>query len=107
MYDKLRFGERLTGLYRDFHAASEIQAAYRLHRRRGRHACIVAMAEVIRSQIGRGCFISHHLRASAADVRSRDMTRAQRQVFRDVVAAVGGVSLLEEGTPPHFHLQTD
>lgn len=107
MYDKLRFGQRLTRLYRDYRAASEIQRAYRRHRRSGRRACVGAMARVIRTQMGRGRFISRHLRASAADVRSRDMTRRQRRIFRDVVRAVGGVRLLEEGTPPHFHLQID
>lgn len=105
MFFKLRRGQRLTRLYRDYDAASEIQRAYQRHRREGRGVCVRAMARVIRAQVERGCFISRHLRASAADVRSRDMSRRERRVFRQVVARFDQVSLLEEGTPPHFHLQ--
>ncbi len=105
MYEKLVRGQRLTRLYRDFEAASAIQQAYRDHRRQGRGRCIAAMRRVIEQQVARGCYISRHLVESAADVRSRDLSRRERAVFRQVVAEVGGVSLLEEGTPPHFHLQ--
>lgn len=105
MYFKLRRGQRLTRIYRDYDAAAEIQRAYRRHRRRGRSACVRAMARVIRAQVRRGCFISRHLRASAADVRSRDMSRREQRIFRQVVSRHGEVSLLQEGTPPHFHLQ--
>lgn len=105
MFHKLRRGQRLTRLYRDYDAASEIQRAYRRHRREGTGRCVRAMARVIRSQVQRGCYISRHLRASAADVRSRDMTRREQRIFRQVVAGFDEVSLLQEGTPPHFHLQ--
>ena len=105
MYDKIRLGQRLTRLYRDFEAASEIQTAYRRHRRQGRAATVRAMAEVIRAQIARGRYISRHLYASAVDVRSRNLSRRHRRVFRSVVRSVGGVEVLEEGRPPHFHLQ--
>jgi len=105
MYDKIRLGQRLTRLYRDYDAASEIQTAYRRNRRQGRAATVRAMAAVIRTQMGRGCYISRHLYASAVDVRSRNLSRRNRRVFRSVVQSVGGVQLLEEGTPPHFHLQ--
>lgn len=107
MYAKIRLGQRLTRLYLDYDAASEIQSAYRANRRRGRARCVRAMARVIEAQVERGCFISRHLRASAADVRSRDMTRRQRRVFEQVVARFDRVSILAEGTPPHFHLQLD
>ena len=105
MYDKLRLGVRLTRLYRDYEAAAEIQQTYRRHRRAGRRRCVRAIARVIRRQVDRGCFISRHLHASAVDVRSRTMSARQRRVFREVVREVGGVELLEEGRPPHFHLQ--
>lgn len=105
MYDKLRLGQRLTRLYRDFDAASEIEAAYRAHRRRGRGACVAAMARVIDAQVRRGLYISRHLQAGACDVRSRDMSRRERRVFEQIVRGVPEVSLLDEGVPPHFHLQ--
>lgn len=105
MYDKLRLGQRLTRLYRDFDAASEIEGAYRAHRRRGRGPCVAAMARVIDAQVRRGLYISRHLQAGAADVRSRDMSRRERRVFEEVVRGVPELSLLAEGVPPHFHLQ--
>lgn len=105
MYDKLRLGQRLTGLYQDYDAAAEIQTAYRANQRRSRTTCITAMARVIEGQVRRGCYISRHLRASAVDVRSRDMSRRERRIFEQVVASFPNVSLLTEGTPPHFHLQ--
>jgi hypothetical protein len=105
MFDKLRLGQRLTGLYQDFDAAAEIQSAYRANQRRGRAACVAAMARVIEAQVRRGRYISRHLRASAVDVRSRDMSRRERRIFEEVVATFREVSLLTEGRPPHFHLQ--
>lgn len=101
---KLRRGQRLTSLYRDFEAASEIQRAYR-HHRASSSQCIQAITRVIQEQMRRGCYISRHLRAGAADVRSRDMTPRERMIFREVVSSVREVALLEEGVPPHFHLQ--
>ncbi len=105
MYQKIRLGQRLTRLYRDYDAAAEIQGAYRANRRRGRQACIRAMARVIDAQVDRGCYISRHLRASAADVRSRDMNRRERRIFEQIIGAADDVSMLAEGVPPHFHLQ--
>lgn len=105
MFDKLQLGQPLTRLYRDFDSAYAIQAAYRAHRRGGRRAAVDAMVRVIDGQVSRGVFISRHLRASAADVRSRDMTRRQRRVFEEVARATRDVSVLAEGTPPHFHLE--
>ena len=105
MYAKLRMGQRLTRLYRDYESAAAIQRAYRQNRRRGRRRCVAAMAAVIERQVREGTFISLHLRASAADVRSRNMNRRQRRIFRRVVAGHPEVELLEEGRPPHWHLQ--
>jgi hypothetical protein len=107
MYDKLRLGQQLTRLYRDFDAASEIQSAYRQHRARGRGSAVTAMARVIERQVRRGCYISRHLHAGAADIRSRDMSRRERRAFQQVVARFPEVSLLDEGVPPHFHLQLE
>ncbi|MGE0791660.1 MAG: hypothetical protein AB7S26_38650 [Sandaracinaceae bacterium] len=107
MYDKLVHGQSLTRLYRDFEAASAIQDTYRGCRRQGRARCVNAMSEVIQRQIHSGCYISRHLVATAADVRSRTMSRRQRVVFTRIVEDSGRMSLLEEGTPPHFHLQLE
>jgi hypothetical protein len=63
------------------------------------------MAQVISRQVRRGCLISRHLSAAAADVRSRGMSRRDRAIFVQIVSRQRGVALLEEGTPPHYHLQ--
>ncbi len=105
MFDKLRHGQNLLRLYRDEHAANEIVHAFRVERRRGRPAAVHAMAEVIRGQMQRGCFVSRHLSAGAIDIRSRTMNRSQRRIFANIVGAMPDVELLPEGAPPHFHLQ--
>jgi hypothetical protein len=62
---------------------------------------------VIQKQIARGIYISAHLRAGAVDVRSRDLSRAEKKHFSSVLADMKDVQMLEEFTPPHFHLQID
>jgi hypothetical protein len=104
MFIKLRLGQRLTSIYRDQRAASEVQTAYRQHYR-NRDEAVGAMARVIDDQVRRGCYISRHLRASAADVRSRDMSRRERRIFHEIIDRDPALTLLIEGTPPHFHLE--
>jgi len=55
----------------------------------------------------RGIFVSAHLRAGAADVRSTTMDGADRRAFIEAATQVGGVSVMHEASPPHFHLQLD
>lgn len=105
MFDKLANGGRLTGLYRDYDAARQIEQAYQRARRAGRTPCVAAMARVVSDQVARGLYISRHLHAGAVDIRSRDMNARERRTFRQVVARQRGVRLLEEGRPPHFHLE--
>ena len=105
MFDKLANGQSLLALYRDAEAAREVTQAFRANRRRGRDAAVRAMAAVIRAQVRRGCFISRHLSAGAADVRSRNMSRRERRLFERIVRQMPDVELLAEGSPPHFHLQ--
>jgi hypothetical protein len=107
MYDKIRLGQRLTRLYADADAATEIQTAYRRSQRSGRAPCIAAMARVIEAQMARGLFISRHLHASAVDIRSRDMNRRQRRAFVSVVERFPEIELIQEGVPPHFHLELE
>lgn len=62
------------------------------------------MTLVIEDQVGRKVFISKHLTRQAFDVRSRDMTAGQKRTFKQVVQDIG-VSMIEEGKPPHLHIQ--
>lgn len=107
IYDKLVLGDDILRLYRDKSAAQELKRIYATARgaNKPRAATLVELASAIRGQMKRGIFISAHLRAGAADVRSHDMTVSEKRVFVDAVNQVGGLRVLHETTPPHFHLQ--
>lgn len=106
MYQKLRAGGSL-GVYRRQDLVRPIRDAY-LHGRRkrlGRDRTVAAMAEVLRDQVARGELLSSHLSGQAFDVRSLGMTRRQKAAFLTAVRRAGGVRVIEEKRPPHFHLE--
>jgi hypothetical protein len=109
MYKMLRLGGDPMRLYRNKEAAREIKAAYDRARAAGKAQddVVGAMYSVLQGQIARGVYISAHLRAGAVDIRSRDMSPSDKRAFAAAVAEAKSVSLLEESTPPHFHLQID
>jgi hypothetical protein len=105
----VELGGSLTRLYGDREAAREIQQSYERARaaRKKPEEVVAAVQATIQAQIQRGTYISAHLRAGAVDVRNTTLTEAERKAFRAAVREVGGVSLLEEHRPPHFHLEID
>lgn len=107
MHEKLEHGDNLLALYEKA-LATEIQAAYRegVKRHFTKPRQIAAIRDVILAQIKRGLYVSRHLQAGAADVRSINMTPARVQAFRAAVAAEPGVILLDErdAAEQHFHL---
>jgi hypothetical protein len=109
MYKMLRLGGDVLRLYRNKEAAREVKRAYDAGRAAGKAPddVVASMYSVIQGQIARGVYISAHLRAGAVDIRSRDMSSAEKKAFAAAVAEAKGVTLLEESTPPHFHLQVD
>jgi len=109
MYKMLRLGGDPTRLYRNKEAAREITQAYERARAAGKAPddVVASMYSVLQAQIARGVYISAHLRAGAVDIRSRDMSASERRAFAAAVAEAKGTSLLEESTPPHFHLQIE
>lgn len=108
MIDKLRHGEDIVALYENKAAAKAIRDAYvdGHAKKLSDKALVRAVRKVIEAQIARGVFISQHLQAGAADVRSRDMGPAQEAAFRAAVKAEPGVLLVDERetAAPHFHL---
>jgi len=94
-------------IYTNHNAANEIKAAFDLAKSQGKPKAEIlkAMAAVIEGQVARGDFISKHLTGRAFDVRNHDMTANLQAVFKQVAQTVGGVTVLPEGTPPHFHVQ--
>jgi hypothetical protein len=109
MHQAMRVGADVMHLYRDKSAARELLTTF--HAARAAKKSIAAidaeLAQVIERQIRRGVFISAHLRAGAADVRSRGMSADDRRAFLEGVARVGGFGVIEESAPPHFHLQLE
>ena len=107
MHEKLEHGDNLLALY-EKGLANEISTAYREGRKRhfAKAKQIAAIRDVILAQIKRGLYVSRHLQAGAADVRSINMTPARVQAFRAAVAAELGVTLLDErdAAEQHFHL---
>jgi len=109
MYKMLRLGGDPMKLYRNKEAAREIKHAYESARARGKteEEVVTSMYSVIQGQIAKGVYISAHLRAGAVDIRSRFMSAAEKKAFAAAVSEAKGTSLLEEQTPPHFHLQIE
>ena len=94
-------------IYTNQKAAQEIKAAYDKAVSSGKAKAEVLrmMAEVISTQMKNRVYISKHLTGKAFDVRNMDMTASQKKVFKQVVQNVGGVTMIQEGKPPHFHIQ--
>ncbi|MDI1445435.1 hypothetical protein [Polyangium sp. 6x1] len=108
MFDKLKRGDDVVALYENKAAATEVRNAYRDAAGRGekRKGTIRAMREVIEAQIGRGTYVSKHLKSGAVDVRSWAMDGALEKALREAVKQEPGVTLMDErdGPEPHFHL---
>ncbi|WP_437779620.1 hypothetical protein [Sorangium sp. So ce1097] len=107
MFTKMRLGEDILQLYRNKAAALEIKKAYQANARKPPEQVVAAMEAVIQDQIDRGIYISAHLRRGAVDVRNRTMSPKEKRAFLESAAEVGGVLVIDESTPPHYHLQID
>jgi hypothetical protein len=108
MLEKLAHGDDLVALYENKAAVTEIRNIYResAGTRQPKKQLIRAMRDAIVAQMDKGIYISRHLKAGAADVRSRDFKAAQEAAFRAAVADEPGVVLVDErsGAEPHLHL---
>jgi hypothetical protein len=109
MYKMMHLGGDPLRLYRNKEAAREIKRAYEQGRaaKKSPDDVVNDVYSVIQKQMARGVYISAHLRAGAVDVRSRDLSRAEKKHFMAAIAGMKDVQMLEEFTPPHFHLQID
>ncbi len=108
IYEKLIAGDDIVKLYKAKNAAIELKRIYDEGKaaKNDRASIVEDMAAAIRGQVKKGVFISAHLRAGAADVRSTDMTTTDKRRFVEATE-VGGLSVMLEATPPHFHLQLE
>lgn len=65
---------------------------------------VPGMAAVIRRYMAQGRYLSRHMRGDAFDLRSRNLTPAQRaQVI--ATAQQMGAKAIYETTPPHIHVE--
>ncbi len=106
MYSKLRAGSRLM-VYRNQDAITPIRRAYNKGRRKrwSRARIVRAMTKIIAGQVNRGVYISRHLKAGAFDIRVRGMRTKHKRAFRRAVEQTGGLTVVEERRPPHWHLE--
>lgn len=109
IFRKLALGEDLLKLYKDKSAVLELKEVFDDGRRakRARATIVTQLATMIRAQMKRGIYISAHLKAGAADIRSTSMTPSDKRAFIEAARDVGGFDIMLESTPPHFHLQLD
>ncbi|MBK6518849.1 MAG: hypothetical protein IPG04_33080 [Polyangiaceae bacterium] len=108
IYSKLAAGEDLTKLYKDKSAVGELVKVFDAARseKKTRASTVALLASAIRGQMKRGIYISAHLKAGAADVRSTTMSPSEKRLFAEIARDVGW-SVIIEATPPHFHLQLE
>lgn len=106
MYGKLVAGGSLA-IYKNQALVAPLMKAYREGRKKRwkRERIIAAMAEVLSAQVERGQYLSRHMRGRAFDLRSSGMTGRQREALRAAIAEVGGMRVIYESKPPHFHVE--
>ena len=110
MLTKIKLGDPIMKLYRDKKAASDVLHSYRVarHQNASEEQTVNAMAYAIELQMDAGVYISNHLKAGAVDVRSKDMTSADKSDFMAAIQDTPGLRLgSEESKPPHFHVDVD
>lgn len=105
MYAKLVGGDSLS-IYVDQTAAKKIKEIYErgVKEKKEKEALVKEMKEEIEKQIGKGVYLSKHLKKGAVDIRSRDMTSSEKEAFKKAAKDVAD-SVILETIPPHFHLQ--
>jgi RHS repeat-associated protein len=108
MYYKITHGEGVR-IYSNRKAANEILRSYNnaISHGLGPASIMRAMTETIDSQVHHGVYISYHLSGNAMDFRSFNMTASQRRSFIRSAYDSGASKVLDEGVPPHFHVQFD
>jgi Lipase (class 3) len=100
MWTKLVANEDLTKLYRNKTAVNEVIAAAK---GRPEVVAIPTMMAILTAQMGRGVYLSGHMRANSIDVRSKTMSEAEKRACEAAVAELGA-RWLHEGVPPHYHV---
>jgi hypothetical protein len=107
MYVKLHDEkENIVKLYKNRSAVKQIASKYQelLGRDKTRAEIIAGMEQVISAQVSQGIYISRHLIAGAVDIRSRNLSLAQKKHMINIAKRYK-VHILDETKPPHLHLE--
>ncbi len=106
MYTKLNLKDDLLKLYKNKTAAQEVINAYNkaVKDKLSVAETKAAIQSTLDAQVAKGTYISNHLNAKAFDVRSRDLSGAQKTVFTKIGNEYCR-KVINEGKPPHFHLE--
>ena len=94
MVTKRSLGEDLRSLYQSKDIAGALMAAPNT---------VPAMAAILRRYMAQGRFLSRHMRGDAVDIRSRNLTVAQRNAVMSAARRLGARPGYET-TPPHIHI---
>lgn len=103
MYTKFLQGGSYT-IYKNHTAAKEVFDIYsNAATGTDKNKVITDMETKITEQIGNQNYLSKHLKSGAVDIRSRDMTKDEKETFKKIAKPYASVIILEV-KPPHFHL---
>ena len=94
-------------IYKDKAALTEIHAVFLKDRaaRKSREETIADMAQVICRQVGQHRYISSHLVATAVDFRKIGLSAEEKAALVKAARDAGGHVVIDEGSPPHLHVQ--
>lgn len=107
MLRNLERGDNIVRGYANKRAAAAVKAVWDAARRDRLDAAetLAKLTAVITSQVADGDYVSKHLREGAVDVRSSDMSVAEKAVFVKAARKLRIAVVDESGTAtPHFHL---
>ena len=105
MYGKFVGSE--WNIYKDKGALTEIHSVFLNDQamRKSREQTISDMSEVIQRQVGQHRYISSHLVATAVDLRKVGLSSADKTALIKAARDAGGRIVIDEGSPPHLHVQ--
>lgn len=105
MFIKMAGGDALA-VYANQSAAQKIRSIYDegVKANTSKTALLEEIKAEIDAQINQGIYISKHLKKGAVDIRSRDMSNAEKKQLQEAAKDIADIVILET-IPPHFHLQ--
>ncbi len=106
MYTKFKVGGSYH-IYRQTLPAKAVYDAYVSGMSSGSSKAQVVedMAAILRKQVSNHIYLSRHMRATAVDFRTFNLTRLEKQQLEKACKKHGASVVIDEGHPPHLHVQ--